>query len=173
MTVINAKSTRLRIRRSGATWTAAVVVLVFVIPFAGSVFAELEGLTRLLLAPVAVLAIAIPALIAAWSLRSGVDITAEAVTVKALFGSRTYPWAAIDGFDLRGRTVYALLADDRRLPLPAVRAVDIPRLIVLSGGEIAESEDETEDDDEADEAETATEPTTETTAEPDAKPAAQ
>lgn len=146
MTVINAKPTRLRIRRSGATWTAAVVVLVFAFPFAGSVFAELDGATRLVLAPIAAVAMLVPALIAVWSLRSGVDITTEGLTVRALFGSREYAWSVIDGFDLRGRTVYALLSDDRRLPLPAVRAVDIPRLIVASGGELVEDEeaDETE-----------------------------
>ncbi|ADD44010.1 PH domain-containing protein [Stackebrandtia nassauensis] len=149
MTVINAKPTRLRFRRSGAVWIGAVVMLVFVFPFSGSVFAELDGMARILLAPVAVVAVLVPLLIALWSLRSGVDITAEGLTVKALVGSRSYRWSAIDGFDLRGRTVYALLTDERRVPLPAVRATDIPRLIVASGGELVETDDADEPDDEA------------------------
>lgn len=146
---MNVKPTRLRFRRSGATWTAAVLVLVFAFPFAGSVFAELDGTTRLLLVPVAVTAMLIPALIAVWSLRSGVDVTTEGLTVRALLGSRFYAWERITGFDLRGRTVYALL-DDGRVPLPAVRGVDIERLIVVSGGELVETE--AADDTEADEA---------------------
>ena len=135
MTVVNAKPTRLRFRRSGAQW------LVFVVPFAGSVFAELDGGVRMILAPIAALAVLVPLVIGVWTLRSGVDVTATGLTVKALFGARSYDWPAVKGFDTRAHTVYALLEGDRRVPLPAVRAIDVPRLIVASGGELTEDTD--------------------------------
>ncbi|MGH8877172.1 MAG: PH domain-containing protein [Stackebrandtia sp.] len=144
MTVVNVKPTRLRFRRSGAQWLAAIVTLVFVVPFAGSVFAELDGRTRLVLAPIAAVAVLVPMLVGVWTLRSGVDATAEGLTVRALFGARSYAWSAIKGFDTRQRTVYALLEGDRLVPLPAIRPVDVPRLIEAGGGELSESEREPE-----------------------------
>src|SRR5699024_1081107 len=86
MAVVKKKPTRLQFRRSGAVWLAAILVTVIVMPFAGAVFLELEGLAKAALAPVAIAALVIPLLIAVWSLRSGVDVTSESITVRALFG---------------------------------------------------------------------------------------
>lgn len=146
MTVVNATATRLRFRRSGATWLAALLVLVFVVPFASGVFIELRDTTRILLAPVAVIAVLIPLLIAVWSLRSGVDVGSDGLRVKALFSSRHVAWSAVQGFDSTTPTVYAVLNDGAMLALPNVRAVDLPQLIAVSGNELVISKEESDTD---------------------------
>ena len=143
MTVVNTSSTRLRFRRSGAIWLAAILTFVFVLPFAGGVFVELHDLARVLLAPVAVVVAVIPLLVAVWSLRSGVDVTADTLTVKALLSSRRIEWHRVVGFDTDGRTVFALLDGDSRIALPSVRTVDLPQLIAASGQELV-TDDEPE-----------------------------
>lgn len=147
MTVVNASAHRMRFRRSGAVWLAAILMLVFVMPFAGSVFVELHGWKRDILVPLAVVAIAIPLLIAVWSLRSGVDVDADGLRVKALLGAREYSWGQVDGFDADGRTVFLLLDSGARIALPSVRPVDLPRLIEASGSELREADDAPDDED--------------------------
>jgi hypothetical protein len=143
MTVVKATPTRLRFRHSGALWLAAVLTLAFAIPFASGVFVELRDEAKAMLAPVAVLTVLVPLLIAVWSLRSGVDVTAEGLTVKALLSNRRLKWAQVRGFATAGRTVYALLDGDTRLTLPSVRPQDLPQLIEAGGEELLPDPDET------------------------------
>lgn len=146
MTVVNATSNRLRFRRSGAAATAALLTVVFAVPFAGSVYFELEGWTFALLFPVATLALILPLVIAVWALRSGVDVTAGRLTVKALAGSRSLEWSQIRGFDIEGDKVYAQLDGDTRLELSAVRPADLPQLVEAAGGDLVFAEDDEEPD---------------------------
>ncbi|MGH8880130.1 MAG: PH domain-containing protein [Stackebrandtia sp.] len=148
MTVVNASSTRLRFRRSGATWLAAILTFVFVLPVTGGVFVELSGLTRALWAPVVIIAQALPVMFAVWSLRSGVDVSETGLTIKALIGSRRLTWSQVRGFDSDGRTVFGVLDTDARLALPSVRRVDLPQLIAASGQELRADETPPDDTDE-------------------------
>lgn len=136
MPVVNATRTKLRYRRSGASWLGAITVLVFATPFAAGVFLELNGISRLVLAPVAVIAVAIPLLIAVWSLRSGVDVTDAGITIKALFANRHVPWSAVDSLDASGSAVLVVTDDGTVLPLPNVRAADVQQLIDAGGVEL-------------------------------------
>lgn len=136
MTVVNASPSKLRYRRSGATWLASVLALVFVFPFVGGVFVELDGVGRAILLPVAGVAVLIPLAVAVWSLRSGVDVNADGLTVRALVGRRVVPWSRVTGFDASTPTVYALLEGGSRLVLPAVRQVDLPQLLAVGGREL-------------------------------------
>jgi hypothetical protein len=136
MTVINTASKSVRFRRSGGVWLASLLTLVFVMPFAGSVFVELTETTRLLLAPVAILAVLIALLSVVWSIRSGVDAGPDGLTVKALLNGRRVPWTEITGFDQQDGKVYAVLRSGSRLELPAVRPVDLPKLVAAGGNEL-------------------------------------
>lgn len=131
MTVVKKKPTRLQFRRSGAVALAAILVTVIVMPFAGAVFLELEGLSKVVLAPVALAALIVPLLIAAWSLRSGVDVTADGITVRALVGRRVIPWTQVDGFDASDRVVHLVTTHGTHLALPGVPPSDVQRLIDL------------------------------------------
>ncbi len=131
MAVVKKKPTRLQFRRSGAVWLAAILVTVIVMPFAGAVFLELEGLAKAALAPVAIAALVIPLLIAVWSLRSGVDVTSESITVRALFGRRVVPWNQIDGFDASDRVVHLITTRGTHMALPSVPPAEVQRLIDL------------------------------------------
>jgi hypothetical protein len=80
----------------------------------------------------------VPLLVAAWAWRSGTDADRDGLRVRALLGQRRVPWSAVSelGGDDRGRAV-ARLRDGREVPLPAVRAEDLPRLVAASGQEPA------------------------------------
>ncbi|MGH8794564.1 MAG: PH domain-containing protein [Stackebrandtia sp.] len=142
MTVVNATSTRIRFRRSGGVATATLLVFVFVVPLAGSVFSELDGWKRLALAPLAILAMIVPLALTAWALRSGVDVTSEGLTVKALLGSRRLAWSQVTGFEYEGTSAYVLLDDGARLALPAVTPENLPQLVEAAG---VDSEADAED----------------------------
>ncbi|GAA4921002.1 PH (Pleckstrin Homology) domain-containing protein [Stackebrandtia albiflava] len=140
MSVVNTSSRVIRFRRSGGIWLAAFLSWVFVMPFAVSVFVELSETTRLLLAPVAVVALIVPLLVVVWSLRSGVDAGPDGVTVKALFNGRRVRWSEITGFDRREGRVFAVLESGNRLELPSVRPADLPRLLAVSGREVSDED---------------------------------
>lgn len=106
---------RVRFRHSVAVPLAGFVGIIAAIPLAGARW----YLTPLLL---------IPLLIMIWGLRSGVDVDADGLTVRALVGSRRLPWRKITGFTTERRRVYALL-DDTAVALPAVGAGDVRKLI--------------------------------------------
>lgn len=142
MTVVNSVPGSTRFRRSGGSWIASVLTLIFVMPFAGSVFVELESGWRLALTPIAIVAILIPLAFSIWSLRSGVDVTTDGLTIKALFGSRRLTWSQLTGFDHHNGKVYAALTSGNRIELPSVRPVDLPRLVAAGGNQLVESDDE-------------------------------
>lgn len=142
MTVINTNPRMTRFRRSGGAWVASVLALVFVIPFAGSVFIEIDSAWKWVLTPIAIISIIVPLAFAVWSLRSGVDADEDGLKVKALLGSRHIPWSDLAGFDQHDGKVYAALSSGSRIELPSVRPVDVPQLVAVSGSDLVSDDDQ-------------------------------
>jgi hypothetical protein len=75
-----------------------------------------------------------PLIFAAWAWRSGTDVTATGLRVRALFGSRDIAWSRVDALLPAPRgTVVAALTDGNRIALTAVRREDLPKLVEASG----------------------------------------
>lgn len=128
---MNVSGSRIRFRHSGALWVAALITFVGGAPLALSEW----WLSPVLLVPVA---------IAVWAWRAGVDATGEGLRVRGLIGSRRFAWSEIEAFGVARRQAFAILAQGVRVPLPAVRREDLPRLIAVSGSELV-TEDAEED----------------------------
>ncbi|RZU32798.1 PH domain-containing protein [Blastococcus saxobsidens] len=79
----------------------------------------------------------VPVVVAIWVLRTGVDITAEGLTVQALVGRRTVPWTEVAGIRVAPRgELWLVTTAGTELRLPVMRARDLPRLAQLSGGRL-------------------------------------
>lgn len=113
--------TTVRFRPHGAIAIAALIALIGAIPVASAGW----YLTPILLLPLG---------IALWAVRAGTDANPEGVRVRALIGQRRIAWAQISELaaDPRGRAV-ARLTNGQVVPLPAVRAKDLPALLEASG----------------------------------------
>ena len=83
----------------------------------------------------------VPLAIAVWGWRSGTDVDANGVTVRALVGRRRIAWSEIAEFvpDARGR-VTVRLTSGRALRLTAVPATALPQLVAASGEELLRSD---------------------------------
>jgi hypothetical protein len=83
----------------------------------------------------------IPLAVAVWGWRSGTDVDADGVTIRAALGQRRVPWSEIAEFtpDGRGR-VTARLISGRTLRLTAVPASALPRVVGLSGQTLVRTE---------------------------------
>lgn len=110
-----------RFRHSGAILAAGIIGLVSTTPLA-----TLSWLfAPLLLIPIAVI-------VYAW--RTGTDADATGLTVRAAIGRRQIPWSAIAGVGPNGRGgTMASLTGGGCVTLPAVRVIDLPRLVLASG----------------------------------------
>lgn len=111
---------RVKFRHNVAVVVAAVLACVGAIPVAAY---------RWYLTPI----IVVPLLVAVWGLRAGTDADREGLTVRALLASRRFGWREIEGFATRSGRVAAVTGDGRVVPLTAVRASEIDRLVAASG----------------------------------------
>ncbi|MEU7866055.1 PH domain-containing protein [Dactylosporangium sp. NPDC049140] len=111
---------KVKFRRSAALAVAAGITVIGAVPL----LAESVWFLLVLLVPLA---------FAIWAWRAGTDVNERGFTVRALFGSRTVQWAAVDGLVIDGDSVQARLANGHLVPLDAVRPADVPRLIKASG----------------------------------------
>jgi len=83
------------------------------------------------------LVLVVPALIAAWVLRTGFDIDGEAVTVRSLLGRRRVPWTEVAGVRVGERAdLWLVTTGGTEVRLPAVRARDLPAIGRASEGRI-------------------------------------
>jgi hypothetical protein len=117
----------LRYRRSSAITVAAVVAFIGAIPMlaGGAAFGVI------LLVPIA---------IALWAWRSGTDVTADGITVRAMLGSRRIPWSEVAELAPDGKGGVAVrLASGAAVTLPAVPAAALPAVAAASG-DLVESE---------------------------------
>jgi hypothetical protein len=113
-----------RFRRSPATTIAAIIV-------------ALGGLSLFTWAPPYLLIVlVIPLAVAVWSWRSGTDVDAGGLTVRAALGRRRIPWSDVTGLVTEGREVSVHLTSGRAITLPAVGPADVPRLVAASGQEL-------------------------------------
>ncbi len=115
----------IQFRRSSAITIAAVIVAI-------------AGLSLVRWAPSYLLIVlVIPLAVAVWSWRSGTDVDAEGLTVRAALGRRRIPWSDVAGLVSEGRNhVSAQLTSGRAITLPAVAAADVSRLVAASGQEL-------------------------------------
>jgi hypothetical protein len=93
----------------------------------------------------------IPIAVGVWGWRAGTDANAEGLRVRPFgLGSRPIAWSEVVGIVPQNRRVYAILTDDRAVPLPAVTRGDLPRLVAAAGEQIepADTQDETGAEDE-------------------------
>ncbi|GAA4248074.1 PH domain-containing protein [Dactylosporangium darangshiense] len=128
---------KVKFRRSAAIAVAAGITVIGAVPL----LAESVWFLLVLLVPLA---------ITIWAWRAGTDVDQRGFTVRALLGSRTVPWNAVDGLVSDDRTVLARLANGAMVPLDAVRPSDLPRVVQASGQELPT---ENAGGDEADDAE--------------------
>jgi hypothetical protein len=79
----------------------------------------------------------VPAALAAWVFRVGVDLGQDGITVRSLCGARTVPWAELAGIRVGERgDLWLVTTGGTQVRLPVLRARDLPRLAALSGGRI-------------------------------------
>jgi hypothetical protein len=112
----NVAVSRLRFRHSAAIAIGALVALLGALPIATA---------RWYLIPI----LLIPLVVLVWGWRTGTDVDADGVAVRALLATRRVPWSRITGFAPVDRRVVATLAGDATLALPAVGRADLPKLL--------------------------------------------
>ena len=76
----------------------------------------------------------IPFVVMIWAWRAGTDVNDYGLRVRALLGNKVITWDRVAALhpDRRGRIV-AELTDGGAVPLTAVKAADLPRLLGASG----------------------------------------
>ncbi|QFU87136.1 PH domain-containing protein [Amycolatopsis sp. YIM 10] len=107
--------------------TALLAVLFLAVCVTPVAFA-LPGLQALYLIPLG---------IGAWVIRTRTTADADGITVRTLLGRRVLPWESLKGFTLTEKSkVIAVLGDDTKVALPAVRTRHLPVLSLVSGGRL-------------------------------------
>jgi hypothetical protein len=77
----------------------------------------------------------VPAVIAAWVVRVGVDVGDDGMTVRSTLGQRQVPWSRLAGIRVAPRgELWLVTTGGTEVRLPVLRARDLPRLAALSGG---------------------------------------
>jgi hypothetical protein len=72
-----------------------------------------------------------------WGIRTGIDVDARALRVRGMLGSRMVLWSEVAGFRVEGSRVFVRLVGGGELVLPAVRPVDLPKVIAAAGSGMA------------------------------------
>jgi len=81
--------------------------------------------------------LAVPATLAAWVFRVGVDVGGPGITVRSLAGARSVPWSELAGIRVGERgDLWLVTTADTQVRLPVLRARDLPRLAALSDGHL-------------------------------------
>jgi hypothetical protein len=79
----------------------------------------------------------IPAVIAAWVVRVGVDVDGAGLTVRSLAGQRRVSWDELAGIRVApGGRLRLVTTAGTEIRLPVMRARDLPQVSALSGGRI-------------------------------------
>jgi hypothetical protein len=113
-----------RLRMSRTALLPVAVLAVCAVPLAAS-------------GPWGPLVLLLPAAVAAWVLRVGVDVGEDGVTAQSLLGRRHVPWSDLAGIRVAGRgELWLVTTSGTEVRLPVMRTRDLPRLAALSGGRI-------------------------------------
>src|SRR3954469_1700679 len=84
--------------------------------------------------PWLLLLLVVPAALAAWVFRVGVDVGERGVTVRSLAGARTVAWSELAGIRVGEHgELWLVTTAGTQLRMPVLRARDLPRLAELSG----------------------------------------
>lgn len=118
---------RIRFRRHAAMPAAGVVATLGMLTIATA---------RWWLLPL----ILIPLSFTVWAVRSGTDATDDGITIRKLFGSLLLNWSGIKGISVQDRVIYAELADERSIPLPAVTPDGVSPLLEMAAQHQSPSE---------------------------------
>jgi hypothetical protein len=88
--------------------------------------------------PWLLLLLVVPAALAAWVFRVGLDVGDDGITVRSLAGARTVGWAELTGIRVGERgDLWLVTTAGTQVRMPVLRARDLPRLAELSGGRIS------------------------------------
>ncbi|MGY1697398.1 MULTISPECIES: PH domain-containing protein [unclassified Geodermatophilus] len=111
-----------RLRLSKVALLPVVFLAVCVLPFAAA-------------SPAAALVLLLPLAAAAWVLRVGVDVDDAGITTRGLLGQRRVAWDDLAGIRVgRNARLRLVTREGGEVPLPVLRARDLPRLAGWSGG---------------------------------------
>ena len=115
-------TSRFRMPRTGLL--PVVVLLLCVLPFSSG-------------APWALVVLLVPLAVAAWIIRSGVDVGDAGITARSLLGERTVAWDDVAGLRVGPRSeLFLVTTRSTEIRLPVLRARDLPALSRVSGGRI-------------------------------------
>ncbi len=132
-TVENLPVTRVRFRYNAAIAIAGFLAFLGAIPLATAGFGDRTRATPWYAYPL-LLIFLLPLAMIVWGWRAGTDAGAEGLRIRRYgLGSEPIAWSEIVGIVPQNRRVYAILSDDRAVPLPGVNRDNIPRLIAASG----------------------------------------
>ena len=113
-----------RLRMSRTVLLPIVVLAICVLPLATAT-------------PWLLVLLVVPAALAAWVFRVGVDVGEDGITVRSLVGLRSVPWSELAGVRVAERgDLWLVTTAGTQVRLPVLRARDLPRLAALSGGRI-------------------------------------
>lgn len=80
-----------------------------------------------------------PIALAVFVIRTRTTATAKGLEVRTMFGRRDLPWTSLKGLAITDKAkVQAVLKDESKIPLPAVRTRHLPVISLVSAGRMAD-----------------------------------
>lgn len=87
-----------------------------------------------------------PIALAVFVIRTRTTATAEGLEVRTMFGRKDLPWSSLKGLAITDKAkVQAVLKDESKIPLPAVRTRHLPVISLVSAGRMADPSGLTDD----------------------------
>nr|WP_221471076.1 PH domain-containing protein [Amycolatopsis umgeniensis] len=110
--------------------TALLAIAFLVVCVTPVAFGDVPYLQWLYLFPIA---------LAVFVIRTRTTATSEGLEVRTLFGRRDLPWSALKGLAITDKAkVQAVLKDESKIALPAVRTRHLPVISLVSAGRMAD-----------------------------------
>lgn len=117
--------------------TALLAIAFLVICVTPVAFGDVPYLQWLYLFPIA---------LAVFVIRTRTTATSQGLEVRTMFGRRDLPWASLKGLAITDKAkVQAVLKDESKIALPAVRTRHLPVISLVSAGHMADPSGLTDD----------------------------
>ncbi|ANN15794.1 hypothetical protein SD37_09105 [Amycolatopsis orientalis] len=117
--------------------TALLAIAFLVVCVTPVAFGDVPYLQWLYLFPIA---------LAVFVIRTRTTATAKGLEVRTMFGRRDLPWTALKGLAITDKAkVQAVLKDETKVALPAVRTRHLPVISLVSAGRMADPSGLTDD----------------------------
>lgn len=117
--------------------TALLAIAFLVVCVTPVAFGDVPYLQWLYLFPIA---------LAVFVIRTRTTATAKGLEVRTMFGRRDLPWNSLKGLAITDKAkVQAVLKDETKIPLPAVRTRHLPVISLVSAGHMADPSGLTDD----------------------------